>query len=60
MELTRLRHIGNYKRIIVQTKNPVISNIQMQMTCDISVFLGKWNSHANFRHRSHMTEFTHS
>ena len=33
-----------------KNKNVVISNIQMQMTCDIPVLFRKWNSHANFIH----------
>ena len=40
---------GNYAEKIV------ISNIQMQMICDIAVLFGKWISLSNFIHTSHMT-----
>ena len=36
-------------------KNVVISNIHMQMICNIPVLFGKLDSHANSIHRSHMT-----
>ena len=32
----------------------------MQMICDIPVLLGKWNSHANFIHTSHLAKSKHS
>ena len=39
--LIRLRHIVSHKRVTVQKKNGVISNIQMQMIYDIPVLFGK-------------------
>ena len=45
LPLTRVRNILSIKRIAVHT-NAVISNIQMQIICDIPVLLRKLNSHA--------------
>ena len=36
-------------------QNVVISNIQMQMICDIPVFFGQLNFNGNFNDRSHIT-----
>ena len=51
---TKVRHRVKYRKVIVQTKI-VTSNIQLQMICEISVLFEKWNSHAKFIQRSHMT-----
>ena len=42
--LKRLRYIVRSERV-TEHKNVVITNIQMQMICDIPVLFGKWNSH---------------
>ena len=39
--LTRLRHIVSSKRVTVNKKNEVISNIEIQMICDIPALFGK-------------------
>ena len=54
MSLTTLQHTGSCRRKNVQ-KNVVISNIQMQIICDISVLFGKWNFHGYFIHTLHVT-----
>ena len=40
LAVTRVRHIVISKRVIVQ-KNVLISNIQMQIICDIPILFGK-------------------
>ena len=52
--LARLKHIVSSEMLKYADKNVVISNVQMQMISDIPVLFGKWNSHANFIHISHM------
>ena len=52
LALTKLQHTGSSKMVIVQ-KILEISNILMQMICDIPEMFEKWNSHANFIHTSH-------
>ena len=52
--LTKLQHIVSNNRVTVQ-KNVVISNIHMQIICDIPVLFEKRNCHSNFIHTSHVT-----
>ena len=55
LALTRLWHIVSSKMITVQKKkNIVISNIYIQMICDIPVLFGKWNSQSSFWNTSHV------
>ena len=58
LALTKVRPIVSSKRVIVH-KNVLITNIQMQLLCDIPVWFGKWNSHANFIHTPQITRITH-
>ena len=53
LALTRVRHMVSSERVTADT-NVAISNILMQLICDIPALCGKWNSHAFFIHTSHL------